>query len=288
MASNAELTAVRSRGGLTGFGNLFGRENSRWWRSLQWVLQMVIWLALINGIVAVVLSVDSNNTQAREAARAQVAASAGGGSANLPPARSKGEEVFFIYFIMLGIAAPIGASVLAQDALVGEKQSGTAAWILSKPVGRSSFFLSKLASYGLFFLVVMVILQGVVFYIQFTAKGIGGLNPAGFVAAMGLVLLNLLFYLTLSLMLGAFFRQRGAVVGIPLAFCMSSQFLVGLVPGLVPFTPWPLLLEFSGPTLARLLAQGQPLPTLVPIIATALWCILFTVVGLWRFGREEF
>lgn len=35
-------------------------------------------------------------------------------------------------------------------------------------------------------------------------------------------------------------------------------------------------------------ATGQPLPTVVPIILTALWCVLFTAVAVWRFGREGF
>jgi hypothetical protein len=33
---------------------------------------------------------------------------------------------------------------------------------------------------------------------------------------------------------------------------------------------------------------GEPLPTLVPIIATALWCVLFTAIAFWRIRRVEF
>ena len=40
--------------------------------------------------------------------------------------------------------------------------------------------------------------------------------------------------------------------------------------------------------LAVYMVQGQPLPTAAPIIATALWCVLFTGVAIWRMGREEF
>jgi len=30
------------------------------------------------------------------------------------------------------------------------------------------------------------------------------------------------------------------------------------------------------------------LPTMMPIIATVLWCVLFTGVAIWRIRREEF
>ena len=36
------------------------------------------------------------------------------------------------------------------------------------------------------------------------------------------------------------------------------------------------------------LLQGVPFPTVIPIIVTALWCVLFTGVAIWRICREEF
>jgi len=32
---------------------------------------------------------------------------------------------------------------------------------------------------------------------------------------------------------------------------------------------------------------GLRLPTLTPVIATAIWCVLFVAVALWRFRRES-
>jgi hypothetical protein len=49
--------------------------------------------------------------------------------------------------------------------------------------------------------------------------------------------------------------------------------------------PWRLLMDLGQ---AEAILQGQPLPTAAPIIATPLWCVLFTGVALWRFRREEF
>jgi hypothetical protein len=42
------------------------------------------------------------------------------------------------------------------------------------------------------------------------------------------------------------------------------------------------------PSLAAALAQGQPLPTMTPILSTGLLIILFIIVALVRFEREEF
>jgi hypothetical protein len=40
--------------------------------------------------------------------------------------------------------------------------------------------------------------------------------------------------------------------------------------------------------LARMAMQGQPLPTTMPIYATAIWIAIFIGVVLWRFTSEEF
>jgi len=35
-------------------------------------------------------------------------------------------------------------------------------------------------------------------------------------------------------------------------------------------------------------AQGQPIPSLIPVITTVIYSIVFIAVGIWRFSREEF
>jgi membrane protease YdiL (CAAX protease family) len=39
--------------------------------------------------------------------------------------------------------------------------------------------------------------------------------------------------------------------------------------------------------LAFALATGQSLPTVTPIYATVLWCLLFTGLAIWKFQSEE-
>jgi ABC-type transport system involved in multi-copper enzyme maturation permease subunit len=95
----------------------------------------------------------------------------------------------------------------------------------------------------------------------------------------------MLFYLTLTLMLGTFFSSRGPVAGIGIALIMAGLMLKGLLPmPVLMVTPWLLADLSSG------LALGESLPAVwpVPIVATAVWIVVMMVVALWRFGREEF
>jgi hypothetical protein len=90
-------------------------------------------------------------------------------------------------------------------------------------------------------------------------------------------------------MLGTLFDGRGAAIGIPIAFLFSYQIFVGLAPWLADITPWGFMAgaESPVPPIARA-ALGQGALPLTSILATALWCALFTIVALWRFSREEF
>ncbi len=86
-----------------------------------------------------------------------------------------------------------------------------------------------------------------------------------------------------------FFFSRGPVIGITLLILFGFQIFTSLAPGLLKVMPWMLTLS-SGTELsfAAMLALGQRLPSMLPIYATVGWCLLFVVVAVWRFNREEF
>lgn len=197
-----------------------------------------------------------------------------------------------LFFLMSGIALPIAAIIAGQDVIIGEKQSGTAAWVLSKPVSRPAFILSKLLANGLGFLVTGILVQGTIAYLQVSLAA-GAPRPiANFIGGLGLVYLNLMFYFTLTLMLGTFFEGRGPVLGIALALLLGYQLLLGIAPGLALIGPWALGMSIlGGLPLAATVALGAPLPSanaVLPIIATAVWCVVFAAVAIWGFQREDF
>ncbi len=68
------------------------------------------------------------------------------------------------YAIFAGLFPAVGVVIIMQGVVVGEKKSGTAAWVLSKPVTRPAFILSKVIANSLGVLVTMVVLPGIVAY----------------------------------------------------------------------------------------------------------------------------
>jgi len=60
--------------------------------------------------------------------------------------------------------------------------------------------------------------------------------------------------------------------------------MVSFVPQIAVISP------FNLPNVASALALGQILTTetILPIIFTVLWSVLFISLTIWRFGREEF
>lgn len=282
MASNAVLNELPDRGWLNGFSNMFRKETHAWWGTWQWVIQVAIWLAIVNGMLAMVTLAAPRIEAAQsrqEINDAEAAAAAG----------AIDQTALMVFFVFSGMAPAVGAVILAQDALIGEKQSGTAAWVFSKPVSRVAFLLAKLSSDALGILVTMVIVQGAVAYAILKAGTNNKLPLSGYLSALGLVFLLLAFYLSLTYMLGTLFRQRGAVVGIPM-LCIFGNQLTGLLPWLGKIMPWNLVIDLGPdqPALAVALAQGQPLPAATPIVGTIILTIIFLVVALWRFQQEEF
>lgn len=286
MASNSALRAAPNQGWLQGFSNLTRKENRRWWRTWRWFRQTLIWMAIVNGMLTLVLVV-APRAESAEAQRQTGAIREAEGLPAQPPLDETGLTIFFIFS---GLAIAVGVAILGQEAVILERQTGTAAWVLSKPVSRSAFILSKLVADALGILVTMVLAQGAVAYVIIYSATGTAYPIGGFLAGMALVYLTLLFYLTLTVMLGALFNSRGVVIGLPMLLIFGYQLFLGLAPWLRDVMPWGLTLSIgqTQPAMAILLAQGQPVSNWLPLIATTLWIMLFTGVALWRFQAEDF
>ena len=268
MASASVLQPVRERGWRQGFANLLRKENGEWWHTRRWWLQSLLWLLIINGILAVGIWVVPI----------------------FEPAEAVGTMENLGIFIQLMAWFPMFAViVIIQGAVIGEKQSGTAAWIMSAPVSRSAFILAKLVANAIGFFVTVILLQGLVAYVQLSLSE-GSLLPiVPYLVMLALLSLYLLFYLALTLMLGTFFDTRGPVLGIAMVVAIGSMLSIGNF--FAGFLPWiVVLLPESIPGILTLMVQGEPLPDVwpIPIILMSGYSLLFTVLAIWRFGREEF
>jgi len=261
LAARQGLIPVRERAWLGGFGNILRKELGQWWGTRTWWVQTLIWVAILNGISTIVA---------------------------LTEARPPGEllvEVVQTFLPMTVGAVAIGTVIAAQGAIVGEKQLGTAAWVMSKPASRAAFILAKILANALGVWVTAIIIPSIIFVITVRMLVPAPLALIPFLAGMAIAALAQLFYLTLTLMLGTFTNSRGPIAGIGIGFIMTGLLLKGFIPSQVLIvTPWPLTDVAAG------LALGTDLPSiwLVPVLATAFWIVAMTVAALWRFGREEF
>ena len=271
MTATSTLVTVKEHGWRMGFANLLRNENLEWWGARRWLKQACLWLLIVNGIVALVMFVtpavmqmDPDDTDGA-----------------MDPV-SMGTLVFF----QLGATAlAIGTVIQEQGKVIGERQTGITAWILSKPVSRPAYFLSKVVSHSIGIVVIMIGFQSVVAYgLIWLANG-DPLPLLPFLLGVGGLTLHTLFYLAFTLMLGVFARTRSQVLGIAMGSFFGGVFLPDLIPQLGLITPWSLR------SIITALAMQVPLPlanVLTPILMTALWSIAFIVAALWKLPRLEF
>jgi len=283
MNDTSTLKVIIGHGWRMGFTNLFHAASSSWWSTKKWLIQTIIWLLFLNGMLAVFLWKAPTETSSVTAAPYN--------SFTSMEAVQHDQTVsaLVVFLTFSAFALPVVAIIAGQEAIIGERQLGTAAWVLSKPVSRPAFILSKLAASSLGILVTGVVIQGLVAYVQLSLRTGSRLPIAGFSGAMGLLFLNCMFYLTLTYMLGSIFTNRGSVLGIGLATALIGPTILGSLPVFGEFTPWSFFVPVTEGVPAGLaVALGQPLASVTPIICTVLWSILFIIVALIRFEREEF
>jgi ABC-2 type transport system permease protein len=273
MANNTSLIEVKERGWLNGFGPLWRKENQRWWGRRSWLLKILLWVVIVDGLLAILLFIPSTTS----------------GDAALQAEMVPAQESLRLFFLLAAILPTFGVIIFGQDTVIDERKAGTAAWVLSKPVSRAVFLLSKLCADALGVLVTMVLAQGLTAYFLYKVAVGKSLPIPGFLAGLGLVTLFLFFFMAMTLMLGTLFHSRGPVIGIPM-LVVSSSFLGTLVPWLGKVMPSGMILQLGSDqtSLAAALAQGETLPTVTPVISTGLLIFIFILVALVRFEREEF
>ena len=252
------LTRIEGRGWRSGLPNLMGAGFGSWWRTSNWWVQSLLWTVVINGSLAVVIWSDAPEEL----------------------------DVFTLYGVMTMFAA-IAVAILMQEEVVGEKRSGTAAWVLSMPVSRPAFLTAKLVPNAVGVVATMIVIPSAALLIQL-ALADAGVSIPRFVGGASVAALNLLFYLTLTLMLGTLFDSAGPVIAIPLAFAFGQQ-LVGSLPALLGLLPWSLVVPINGEdtSVVGAIISGTPGPSYGAIVTTAIVCVVFTIIAYWKWNRTE-
>ena len=256
------LIPVRVNGWRGGLGNLLRKELGQWWTTRMWWVQTLLWVLLLNGVTTAVM-LDSEGMAPDEVVQAAVQT----------------------FLLVAATAVGIGVVLSIQGSVVGEKEMGTAAWVMSKPASRASFVLAKLVAHSVGFLGTAILIPSIVFLVEARFLLSAEIDYGSFGVGVALVGFSVVFYAILTIALGTMFKGRGPVAGIGVGFILAGQFFKGMLPlPLVMATPWLL-----GDIASSFALGAQPdYNRSVPIIATALASVLLTGLALWRFEREEF
>ena len=267
MVANAELQRVELSGWRTGLANLLRKENRAWWGSRRWLVQSIVWAVIVNGCLAAMLW-----------GMPLLAKLMGGPELD---SLAIGVDALF----KLGpLALAVGAVILVHDAILGERQLGVTEWLLSKPVSRPAYVLSKLLAHGLGVLVILVGLQGALGYgLLSLAVGEPFSLPPYLVGMAGLAV-HTLFYLALTLMLGVLATSRTMLLGASLGLLLVGSMVGPFLGKFLMLTPWALCNVLS----ATVLGVPLPLSIWLPIGVTAVLTVICVVVALTKFERLEF
>ncbi len=245
-----------------GLRNLLGKELGEWWKTKLWWIQTLLWLAIVVGISTIVMA-DSAGMTATEHL----------------------DESILTFFAVGLTAAGIGVVVTVQGAVIGEKDLGTAAWVMSKPVSRASFIFAKVVAHSVGFLVTAVIVPAVAFWFASQSFLPAPIDVGRYAVGVGVYALGIVFYVSMTVALGTMFDGRGPVAGIAIGFILSGQLLKGgIPPAVLTATPWALAEVATSFTLGETAEWNR----LVPVVVTAVAITLFAIVSMWRFEREEF
>jgi ABC-2 type transport system permease protein len=271
MAANAaKLQPVKSGSLLLGFSNLFKKEIGQWLRRKTLLINIGLWPAITAGMLTMTLYAMPGMA---------------------PEVRFSNGLALFV--TMSAICASIASVISMQGAIIDEKNSGTAAWVLSKPISRFAFVISKFAANSIALVTFTLLVPAALSCAILQFSGFGTLQAGPVSLGVVVLVLHTLFYIALTLMLSTFFNSRGPAIGIPLAFLFAQQIIMGLVPITKEILPAALIMDSGDPTqggmaVAAALVQAQPIASYYPVIATALMAVVFIGIAIWRFGKEEF
>ena len=264
-----QFQLINEKGWKRGLGNLLHGEYSAWFKSSRWWKHLLIWFAIINVMMAIMVI-----------ASAEEAKKGNGG----PP-------LLLMYGVFGGLFVSFGVMIIMQQVLVREKNSGTAAWVLSKPVTRTAFVVSRLVINSIAILLTAVIVPGVIVYITLgLLSDLGWLSPFGFTAALVMVSLNMFYWIALVLMMGTLSDSSSVVIAVPITLFFTFSYGPGLLPWLIYVSPLSLLFSPTAQIqpLTVSFITGGPVFSWLPLIATLVSCVIFIVVAIWRFNRQQF
>jgi ABC-2 type transport system permease protein len=178
----------------------------------------------------------------------------------------------------------LAAILLAMGLVAAEKDRGTAAFVLTKPVTRRAFLAAKLTGLGVVLLAstIVAVLAGWIY----TAILFEPLPVVGWVWLTILITLWLLAFGSITFLGSVVTGSTLAAGGIGFVGLLAIG-IVAAIPGLDKFTPSGLL----GPA-TELAANAVTVEQLgtnlwTPIVSTLVLIVAAVALSVWSFGRQE-
>lgn len=169
------------------------------------------------------------------------------------------------------------ALVFSMGSMTVEKDKGTAAMILSKPMPRGSFLLAKFASLALTFIIAVVIAGVAAYY--YTYFLFGQMNVLNWLTLNGLIVLYILVYIAITLLYSTLTRTQYVAIGLSFGTLIFLGIL-GSLPGFGINLPDALISN------ASLLMSGYPVTNW-----TGLWVslgiIVVSITTAWLVFRKQ-
>ncbi len=178
----------------------------------------------------------------------------------------------------VGQAGVLTAILLAMGSVANEKERGTAALLLTKPASRAAYLLAKLLAIGAT-LLVSLLLAAIGGY-AYTAFLFEAMPIGGWAAMVGLLLLSLLVYTSLTFLGSVLSRSALAAAGIGIGF-MIIVALISILPTVGPYTPGGL----SSAALA--IAMGRDPSVIGPLLVNGAGVAALFGISWLVFRRQE-
>jgi ABC-2 type transport system permease protein len=171
------------------------------------------------------------------------------------------------------------AILVTMGAVAGEKDRGTAAFLLTKPLSRGSFLVAKMIAIVLL-LALGIAVAGSLCWI-YTAILFEALPVTGYVAAMALVWLSLAVFAAITFLASVTARSSIVAGGVGLGALVVAGIL-GALPGVGSNLPTHLWRA------ADLLALGTVPDALIgPVVAAVAMAVVALGLAAWSFERQE-
>ncbi|MFW9794328.1 MAG: hypothetical protein ACFFEE_08500 [Candidatus Thorarchaeota archaeon] len=247
MSSQSMFEPVTETGWRMGFNALMKKELKTWFGTNAWWQQTILW-----SLILVMF-----------------------GSATI----TDPDAGVLIFYFMAMIFPAIAIIIISQERILEEKRSGSAAWVLSKPVSRTAFIIAKLIPSALGFCLSMILIPGLLFYVVAILMG-AMLQFGTFMLTLIPLMLWHIFLSWLTMCLATFFEKEGPVMAVPFPFLFIGPTLAQN-PTYGPYGPWGLLMSSIN------LINGEAYP-IYPVVITVVILLVLAIVAVIRFQRHEF